>query len=348
MESVVRTCSLVAAIAPRLALAMILGGTIWCQPVEAARIHAERGRTYSLTREHGPWMIMVTSLWGSTPEQDEQANKAANELVYQLRVKGIPAYTYSQDDQIEEIESVDRMGRPRIKKLTAQHGMIGVLAGNYETIDDKAAQQTLKIIKKLNTKVTVDWHGKKTDVPIVLTKAFMTRNPLMPRGDQSRKYHDPLILKLNSGDHTLLANKGKYTVVVASFYGKSQIKPKEFEKFDRMLEDKTKISLDNAAQDSWELMQMLRSRKVHGGPYDAYVFHDRFRSVVTVGAFKSKDDPEIARLIGLFKAKETVHPETKQTVTVCESIQIPGPKPNSAPKKAWTLDPYPQVIEVPK
>ena len=82
---------------------------------DAAPIEAIRGKDYGLTAKHGPWMIMVTSLWGNTPEQEQQAEKAAKELVFQLRKKGIPAYVYRQDDKIEKIESTDRqIGRAHV------------------------------------------------------------------------------------------------------------------------------------------------------------------------------------------------------------------------------------------
>ena len=37
---------------------------------------AIKGKKYSLTKEHGPWMIMVTSVWGETKEQYERASKS--------------------------------------------------------------------------------------------------------------------------------------------------------------------------------------------------------------------------------------------------------------------------------
>ncbi|MGE5194522.1 MAG: hypothetical protein ACM3U2_18685 [Deltaproteobacteria bacterium] len=310
---------------------------------DAAQIEAIRGKTYTLTGKHGPWMIMVTSLWGTTPEQDQQADKAAHELIYQLRRKGVPAYIYRQDDKIDEIDSVDRMGRPNRKRVTNQHGMIAVLAGNYRHPDDKVAQQTLKFVKKFNPRVDVEWQGKPMQVPLDLNKAFMTRNPMLSPEDMARKSREPLLVKLNSGEHTLFENRGKYTLVVASFYGKSAVKPKNFEKFDEMLHQETQISLDKAGRDSWELMTMLRSRG-----YDAYVFHERFRSIVTVGAFKSANDPEIARLAEQFKAKEKLNPETKQMVLVAEWIQVPSKRPNAPPLKSWIMDPVPTVMEVPK
>jgi hypothetical protein len=293
-------------------------------------------------------MIMVTSLWGSTPEQEEQAVKAASELVYQLRRKGVPAYTYQQDDQVEEIDSVDRSGRMRHKKLTAQHGMIAVLAGNYQNADDKVAQQTLKFVKKFNPKVAVEWKGKPIEVPLVLNKAFMTRNPMLPAEELARKHRDPLIVKLNSNvDHSLFENKGKYTLIVASFYGQSMVKPAKFEQFDRMLSNKSKsragLNLDNAARESWELMTTMRNQGI-----EAFVYHERFRSIVTVGAFKSPNDPEIARHVENFRAKQKLNPETKQMALVGESIQIPGKRKGDRPLKAWTMDPAPQLLEVPK
>ncbi len=310
---------------------------------DAAQIEAIRGKNYSLTTQHGPWMIMVTSLWGTTPEQDQQAEKAAQELVYQLRRKGVPAYVYRQDDKIEQIDSVDRMGRPRHRQVTNQHGMVAVLAGNYQHPDDKVAKQTLAFVKKFKPKVDTQWQGKSMPVPLDLTGAFMAPNPMLPSDQIARKNRDPLLVKLNSGEHTLFENRGKYTLVVASFYGKSAVKPKDFEKFDNMLQNKAKISLDNAARDSWELMTLLRSKG-----YDAYVFHERFRSIVTVGSFKSVNDPQIAKLTENFKAKEKMNPDTKQMVLVAEAVQIPAKRKGDPPLKSWMMDPVPTVMEVPK
>ena len=309
----------------------------------ASSIDAVHGKNYPLTPKHGPWMIMVNSFWGETPEEEEQAAKAASELVYELRKRGVPAYIYQQDDQIEEVDAVDRMGRSRHKKLTAQHGMIGVLAGNYQNADDKVARETLKYVKKLNLKVSVELRGKQIEWPVLLVKAFMTRNPLLSAEEMARKYRDPLIVRLNSGvDHSLLENKGKYTLLVASMNGQSSVERKKFERFDKMLTDKAKVSLDNAAREAWELMTVMRKKGI-----DAYVYHERYRSIVTVGAFKSPNDPEITRITENFRAKEKLNPTTGQMALIAESIQIPGKRPGDMPAKAWMMDPYPKVIEVP-
>ena len=80
----------------------------------ASAIENERGKTYRLTEKHGPWMIMVTS-FRNIREEDRKteglsAEEAAAELVFELREKGIPAYTYSQDGKVEKIETQDRLG----------------------------------------------------------------------------------------------------------------------------------------------------------------------------------------------------------------------------------------------
>jgi hypothetical protein len=346
MESVVRNRASFVSIVARCGLSVAsLAAAVFIapNPAAASSIEAIHGKTYTLSSKHGPWMIMVNSFWGETPEEEEQAAKAATELVYQLRKRGVPAYTYQQDDQIEEVAAVDRLGRPRHKKLTAQHGMIGVLAGNYHNADDKVAKETLKFIKKLNLKVTAEVNGKQIEWPVLLVKAFMTRNPLLSAEEMSRKNRDPLIVRLNSGvDHSLFENRGKYTLVVASFNGQSSVKRKEFENFDRMLANKAKISLDNAAREAWELMTVMRKKGI-----DAYIYHERYRSIVTVGAFKSPNDPEAARLTENFRAKEKLNPATGQMALIAESIQIPGKRQGDLPLKAWMMDPYPKLIEVP-
>ena len=69
----------------------------------AHAIENVRGKQYQLTPKHGPWMIMVTSFRNVPEDQKSEgmtAEQAAEELVFELRSKGIPAYTFSQDAEI--------------------------------------------------------------------------------------------------------------------------------------------------------------------------------------------------------------------------------------------------------
>ncbi len=123
--------------------------------------------------------------------------------------------------------------------------------------------------------------------------AFMTVNPDLTEEDLALRKRDPFILRLNSGsDYSLLTNPGHYTVVVATFQGKAELTSDATEKKVQPISS----SLSEAADRAWELCTALRRAKSHGydRDYDAWVFHDRYTSIVTVGSFDSKDDPRIA------------------------------------------------------
>ncbi|MBS0264762.1 MAG: hypothetical protein JSS02_22700 [Planctomycetes bacterium] len=273
------------------------------------KIEAVKDKVYTLSPKHGPWMIKVATMW---EEPDQRETKVLNALVYKLRKAGIPAYIHRQKQATEEIESVDRKGRARKRELTAQHAMVAVLAGNYESPDEKKAKQTLAYIqKKFDGKVTVEFDGRTEEIPLRTKTAFMTPNPLIPNDGSSKKVTDPLLLTLNSGtEHSLFENKGKFTLVVASFYGQSTVNQAEFSKMDEAILDKKKVTLDQAAKESWELMKTLRKLG-----FPAFVYHEQFRSIVTIGEFKSPNDPKMQELFERFRAKPDVDPKTGQMLT---------------------------------
>jgi hypothetical protein len=133
--------------------------------------------------------------------------------------------------------------------------------------------------------------------------------------------------------------------VVATFTGKSQMQmlnPKEnfdaekLQQFDRDIQSKS--SLDQAGYDSWALVRAMRAKGI-----EAFVFHDRYRSIVTVGDFESLHDPRVKQLIEKYRAKYTIDPKTKKQFLTCEAIDVAGPPP-----RMWLLDPLPQVMEVPR
>lgn len=324
---------------------LLVVGLVACGTPAQAAIEAVKGKSYRLSSRNGPWVIMVTSFDGETSEQEKNAEQAASELIYQLRRKGIPAYSYRSEDRFEEVSGYDRMGRGTKRKYMAQHGMIGVVAGNYDDIDDWKAQGTLKFVKKFKPKVKVEGpDGKPMEVAMPLGKAFLARNPLLPPDALTGKVRDPLLLKINSrSDYSLFQNKGKYTLVVASFYGNSQVKPKEFDAFAKSQVKGSNISLENAATESELLCRTMRAQK----NLDAYVWHDRFRSVVTVGSFQKPDDPEIIRLAQMFQAKYKPIDGSPHHALVAESFQIPGARQGDRPLHAWTMDPEPTVMKVP-
>jgi len=348
-------------------------------PASAQIREAKRGDQFPLSPAYGPWMIMVASFSAPPPGQRADGmtpEQAADELVYELRKHKIPAYTFALDSKVETVETVDRLGEPDQRIYAAQWGSVCVLAGNYQSIDAsnsntdagarksaEIARDTLKWIKEFRPQFLT---GGKTDgIGLVslenggnyrvtpgqqgpLAGAFFTTNPLRSADDirAASPERIDLLTKLNAGgDCSLYENKGKYTLIVASFFGTSATiggNANTSERFDQVMTSKTPLA--QAAQDAWELARYMRQLR-----FDAYVWHDQYKSVVTVGSFDTTDDPRIATAIETYKAKMKAHAETREPVLTAEFLTLPFKPTASDPvQKRWIFDPEPRLMKVPK
>ncbi len=342
-----------------------------CSSLDASSIEAVRGKHYKLTKRHGPWMVMVASF--NKPPEDQRSEgmtpeQAADELVYELRRKGIPAYTFQQEEIDTTITTISRRTQAeRSGKIRNWAGGICVLAGNYSSSNDPIAQKTLKYIKKYQPLFLRDVAAEgetgpgemirrsqsggvyrtSRSRPGPLSGAFMTTNPLLTDEDLAVRKRDPFILRLNSGsEYSLLQNKGKYTVVVATFQGKAEIGNDVSEKKMQPVSS----ALSDAAERAWELCTALRHAKSYGYEFEfeSWVFHDRYSSIVTVGSFDSKDNPRITELQNMFGAKVTALNPNGSPSLGAEAFAIPKKAVGSDPVKTWIFDPFPQVIDVPR
>jgi hypothetical protein len=313
-------------------------------------IEAVKGKNYTLTKEHGPWMVMVASFRNVPKDRREEglsAEDAALELVYELRKAGIPAYTHAQGAVVEKIETVDRQGRDDERIFAAQRDMVCVLAGNWNAIDEKEAQKVLADVKKYQPKfMKAKGSGAIFRVSAgqkgPLGGAFMTINPLLTPEEIAHKKADPVVVQLNHHSrYPLIKAKGKYTVQVATFTGKHAMQVNANE-FDRRLADKNSYSLNRAGEDAEQLAAALRQeRKV-----EAYVHHDRFQSIVTVGAFDTPDDPLGTQIRRQFWPQ--ANPESQSNRLQPQTLVLPrGNNPGDVPL-VWVFDLQPQVIPVPK
>lgn len=328
-----------------------------------------RGKPYPLTPAYGPWMIMVASF--SAPPPGEKIDgmtpqQAADELVFELRSHGIPAYTYSLDSKVEAIETFDRLGEPDKRIYASQRGSVCVLAGNYATIDPKSekakiAIDTLEWIKKFRPKflsggspdaaglVSLKNGGNYRVTPGQtgpLAGAFFSTNPLRPESELPQVDPDriDLLVKLNAGgDCSLYENKGKYTLIVASFYGQKlpvNAKPSEVKRFNETFGK----ALDQAGQDAWELARYMRQLG-----QEAYVWHDEFKSVVTVGSFEDLSDPRVRTAMTKYAAKTKTNEKDNRQILAAEYLTIPAkPTAQDPIRKTWIFDPKPRLMKVPK
>lgn len=295
---------------------------------------------YSLTPDHGPWMIMCASFLG------EQGERQAQELVRELRTEfNLPAYVYRQRfDYSGPIEgkgwqlTPDKqwVERQRMRHLHVdQFVEVAVLVGEYETVDDGKAQKTLKKIKYIQPQsLQITRDNPTTQRMSVMRKfyqfinpdeeaaekgpmgaAFVTLNPMLPDDYLNNGGVDDFVVDLNRGlDHNLLECQGRYTVQVASFKGESTFDLGEIEKrtnefnLARLAGKGIKSKLAQAEVDAAHLANALRARG-----HEAYQFHTRTESIVTVGSFDWKTrqlpngfeelNPDIEKIQEAFKAR---------------------------------------------
>jgi hypothetical protein len=277
----------------------------WAKLLTFDRVEADPDKSYPLSEDNGPWMIVACSFSG------EGAEEQARELVYELRKRyKLPAYSCKAAFQFgfTQGRGLDQYGAPlQMRYRIDDIDEIAVLVGNYAAVDDQEAQETLRKLKFTFPKcLEVDerqqtnqslagWRmaqkrlqeaiGSEKKQKGPMGHAFVTTNPLLPAEFFADPGIDPLVLEMNKDvEHSLLDCPGKYTVQVATFKGNVLIQPEEIEAVESGGEVKSQLA--EAAEKAHLLTEALR---VKG--WEAYEFHDRYASIVTVGSFDSVGTP---------------------------------------------------------
>ena len=273
----------------------------------ASRVEADPGKNYDLTERNGPWMILACTFMG------EGARQQAHDLVVELRKRyKLPAYVYAKRFELGKETfgaGIDRFGNPqRMKyKRGSEFEEFAVMIGDYPTIDDPEAQETLRRLKYCEPESLKPSQDKKSSRTLAALRwfqkevlpqgndkkkrgpmghAFVTTNPLVPKEFFAPKGLDQLVIKANEGvKHCLLDCPGKYTVQVAHFTGSVVIKPEEVKAIQTGHKEMNS-QLAEAALMAHRLTEALRMKG-----YEAYEFHDRYASLVTVGSFDWIDHP---------------------------------------------------------
>jgi len=179
-----------------------------------------------------------------------------------------------------------------------------VLVGEYDRVDHPKLEEDLQRIKTANPPVFSDREGMaaETDItnPVTAVKAlhqkflrrradkdqagpmisaFVTRNPMLPEDYFQPPQVDSFVAKLNEDmPYSLLECEGKYTVVVRTFEGLGAIvSGSDDGKFEPSIQ-----RLDEYAAQAQQMTAYLRKEG-----HEAYQFHDRTKSIVTIGSFNS-------------------------------------------------------------
>ncbi|HEV3416441.1 MAG TPA: hypothetical protein VG056_06500, partial [Pirellulales bacterium] len=278
------------------------------------KVDAEPNKAYSLNDANGPWMIMVTTFRG------DKANEQATQLVFELRKHyKLNAYTHQQTyDYTKEVQGVgvNPDGTPKNMHYANREKVeeVAVLVGDYRGIDDPDGQKNLAMLKQADPECLKTpaakgsgntfselrrmsqqmFTGGTTKGGGPLASAFMTTNPLLPKEYFAPKAGiDKFVLDLNKGiDYSLLDCKGRYSVKIATFTGKVVIDQRKITEIEHGKDIIPRDKVDEtdplvyATKKAHALTESLRKTGV-----EAYEFHDRFSSVVTIGSFNSVGTP---------------------------------------------------------
>jgi hypothetical protein len=325
------------------------------------QIEADENNPYWLTDENGPWCILASSFAG------EGAAAEAHKLVIELRRKhGLEAYMHKQRyDYNQNVQGlgVDKYGAP--KRMRYLHGgaydEIAVLVGNYNSVNDPNVDKTLEKIKYLKP-ASLNLEGRKQSTQRFaglramhkrisgdseksrrgpMGNAFVTRNPLLPQQMFATKGVDRFVLDMNKEvPHSLLDCPGKFSVKVATFRGNVIIDQKQIEQIESG--GGMKSRLDDAAVKAHTLTEALRKKGI-----EAYEFHDRFESIVTVGSFDAVGTPREDGRIEINPAVYRIMNEFSGNRTeILGGAAAPGLQPKKI--AGVLLDVQPVPVEVPK
>lgn len=273
----------------------------------------------ALEEEHGPWLILAMTLSG------EDAESRAIALAKELRTSlGAPVYVHHKEfDHSQPLAQAsarlnygdkDTLYTKRVRHANAaREKTYAVLVGNFNTDQDPRIADMLQRVKTAHPKCL---SPKQADAPtkeniqtkdsswLVSTKrmllwqksertskkgpmgaAFVTRNPFLPE-EYFKNAVDDFVVKLNENvEYSLLKCPKRYTVRVATFSGRTVTQLANGMAPQKSQDESTSDELDQAALKAGELTAALRAKGV-----EAYEFHDRSASYVTIGSFDSLGD----------------------------------------------------------
>ncbi|HUT10373.1 MAG TPA: hypothetical protein VMY42_07750 [Thermoguttaceae bacterium] len=315
----------------------------WADLFSLSRVESDPDKPYPLTEQNGPWMIVATTFSGEGAEQQ------ARELVLELR-KRYKLEAYTQRKRFEFGSTYGRGMDPTGAPIRMRHRIndldeIAVMVGNFYGNDDPNAQQTLRKLKYSHPECLQIHEGKTTNQTLagwrqiqkyVLARgnekrekgpmghAFLTPNPLISDELAAPKGLDPFVVKMNEDvTHSLLNCPGKYTVQVATFKGNVYIKPEAIREIESGKPAESRLA--EAAMKAHELTEALRLKG-----WEAYEFHDRYASIVTVGSFQSigsprgdgriEINPQVHAIMRTFGAEAAALPGQEGGFTAVKSV----------------------------
>jgi hypothetical protein len=287
---------------PALGLALSVGAAAWAVPPEMDPVNV-----YAVSPQAGAWMIMAASYSG------EDGKELARQLVLELRNKHrLPAYVWNVSAAARRQQEAPSPGAPPRAGFIRYQDEWAVLIGGYADLN--AASAALPNIRKLPTPdlhlpgertpfyaqqlsgPTLDGSGQvKRTMLSPFVKAMCVPNPTAPKQAAHKKF-DPFWTQLNEDEcYSLLKCRKGWTFAVKEYTGATSIQSQAnsggiFNGLSWLGGKKPGESIDVAGSEAHNLAEAL-----HKLNFDAYVFHTRTSSIVTIGNFESPDGEQAQR-----------------------------------------------------
>jgi hypothetical protein len=289
------------------------------------RVSANPEADYMLNESHGPWLIMAATFSGDGAEAQarELILEIRNTLKLEAYLHRITFDHTSESLVGLGVDRYGKPKRMKyLNDYNEQSQQFAVLVGNYPSLEDATAQRDLERVKLADPKalniVELAKQNRKTYQQLIglrlsqkvadtqklqdrlaqmykgdgkimirnntrnygpMGSAFLTRNPLLPDNDLPAHLIDSFVYEMNRPvKHSLLECKGKYSVKVATFTGTVIVNQKQIREIEKQGSFSSRLA--EAALRAHELCEALRLKG-----YEAYEFHDRCASIVTVGSF---------------------------------------------------------------
>ncbi|MDR3182024.1 MAG: hypothetical protein LBT89_03740 [Planctomycetaceae bacterium] len=300
-------------------------------------VEADPNKEYILSERNGPWLIHVRAFDG--PNARQQANALVLEIRKNLRCE---AYLYERTF-VHDVNSDFGLARNPNNKTTlryknqAKDEEIAVVIGNFPSVEDNHFKKTLAAVKQYQPK---SLQNPAAPGQTVLIRAFGFANPMLPPSN-AEGFVDKFVESINiKRQYTLLRNPGLYTVQIATFSGRTVFQQDEIKDIEsgKKAFSKRKISeLEVGERAAVQLCKALREQGV-----EAYEFHSRDESIVTVGSFNSygqrlpngtvQYDPAVLQIIQRYQGQPVAPGSGGGQRLTYKPVIISGVECDAAPK----------------
>lgn len=277
---------------------------------------------------HGPWLILAATFSGESARTS--AESYAKELSQRLKVSAFIIQKSESSGAVvgqgQRIDT-DEFGRQIPKVLVARYAnqteleSVAVLVGEFHSKDDPQIDELRQKVRNFQPKSKIPGFEERDKA------VFLTRNPLLPEDFFQTPQVDQFVQDLNRQEwirYSLLDCPGRFTVRVATFRGSDVITVAD--KASHNTKDPT-TALDRAASKAHKMATSLRGRGV-----EAYEFHDRYGSYVTIGSFDAlgsevdggqfQYDPRIITILQQYCGYREVVAKDPTTGAVSKSLSL--------------------------